>query len=116
MTEPTKTRPDRSRATEPDPPQPERPASRPWRAEGLPPGNTGDAPTPPRRDWWRFALRGLVIYAIVFGLLTLQDRLDGPQTITYSEFSQQVAETALPGVLKLLVVQALLSKQRSLTL
>jgi cell division protease FtsH len=69
--------------------KPERPPDRPWRAEGLPPGSKGGPPGPAWRRWLPSA-RWLLIYAVVFALLTLQDRQAGPQTISYSEFRQQV--------------------------
>src|SRR5690242_19514017 len=59
---------------------------RPWRTEGLP---KGEAPQR-RRSWlvWGLSLLG---YAIFFGLLTLQDRMGGPESIPYTEFKRQVA-------------------------
>src|SRR5919201_5354820 len=68
---------------------PPRPPNRPWRAEGLPPGSPGGPPKHPR-NWWGVAARAAIIYLVFFGLLTLQDRLNGPQTISYSEFVKQV--------------------------
>jgi cell division protease FtsH len=41
-------------------------------------------------NWWRVAAQGLVIYAIVFGTLTLLDRRSDVATISYSEFVKQV--------------------------
>ncbi len=75
-----------------DPAAPVGPASarsRPWRTEGLPPNDKGEPPKK-RWDWWAIVTRGLIAYLIVFGLLTLQDRLNAPETISYSEFDQQV--------------------------
>jgi cell division protease FtsH len=68
---------------------PPRPPNRPWRAEGLPRGRPEGGAKPPR-DWFGLVARGLLVYAVVFGLLTLQDRLNGPATISYSEFVKQV--------------------------
>ena len=34
----------------------------------------------------------LVGYLLLFGLLTLQDRLSGPQAVPYTEFKTQVAD------------------------
>jgi cell division protease FtsH len=68
---------------------PPRPPNRPWRAEGLPPGSPGGPPQRPR-SWWGLAARVGAIYLVFFGLVTLQDRLNGPQTISYSEFVTQV--------------------------
>jgi len=56
----------------------------PWRAEGLP-------PTDGKRSWWPSLVWWVVGYAIVFGLLTLQDRLNGPEAISYTAFKAQVA-------------------------
>jgi cell division protease FtsH len=68
---------------------PPRPPNRPWRAEGLPPGTPGGPPQQPRK-WWGVAARVGLIYLVFFGLLTLQDRLNGPTTVSYSEFVKQV--------------------------
>ena len=64
---------------------PEHPA-RPWRTEGLPKGQ-------PRRDGQagrRLAALFLGM-SVFFGLLTMQDRLSGPQAVPYTEFKAQVA-------------------------
>jgi cell division protease FtsH len=66
----------------PDPPAP----SKPWRIEGLPKREPG-APKP---RWPVFAI-WLVGYLVFFGLLTLQDRMSGPESIPYTEFKNQVA-------------------------
>src|SRR6476469_6977846 len=60
--------------------------SRPWRTEGLPPGG----PAKQRRRWITTAL-SIVGYGVLFGMLTLQDRLSGPQAVPYTEFKGQVA-------------------------
>jgi cell division protease FtsH len=59
---------------------------RPWRAEGLPPGG----PAKPRRRWLTAAM-WIGGYALLFGMLTLQDRLSGPQSVPYTEFKGQVS-------------------------
>ncbi|MEN6605302.1 MAG: ATP-dependent zinc metalloprotease FtsH [Bryobacteraceae bacterium] len=68
-----------------------RPASQtpppPWRTEGLP---QGQAPKP--RPRWTAAVVLLVGYLLFFGLLTMQDRLGGPQAVSYTEFKAQVAD------------------------
>ena len=71
--------------SETPPPEPA-PASRPWRTEGLP---KGKAPKPSRR-WLTLGL-WLAGYLVLFGMLTIQDRLSGPQAIPYTEFKTQVA-------------------------
>ncbi len=69
------------RETPPDshPPQP-------WRTEGLP---QNDAP--PRRPRWILAALMLLGYLLFFGVLTVEDRMSGPQAISYTEFKTQVA-------------------------
>jgi cell division protease FtsH len=62
------------------------PPSRPWRAEGLPKGGQPNAP----RWRWQTAAVWLVGYLILFGVLTVQDRLSGPQPVPYTEFKTQV--------------------------
>jgi cell division protease FtsH len=62
------------------------PPVQPWRTEGLPKGQ----PTSPRRRWLTMAV-WLVGYLLLFGILTLQDRLSGPQPVPYTEFKTQVA-------------------------
>jgi len=59
----------------------------PWRTEGLPQGQ----PSKPRPRW----IVGVVLlvgYLLFFGLLTMQDRLAGPQAVSYTEFKAQVAD------------------------
>jgi cell division protease FtsH len=64
----------------------DRPPSRPWRSEGVPEGRPGA----PRRRWTTAAI-WLVGYLVLFGVLTIQDRLSGPHAVTYTEFKSQVA-------------------------
>ncbi|MEY2929911.1 MAG: ATP-dependent zinc metalloprotease FtsH [Pseudomonadota bacterium] len=71
-------------AKEPRPSAP--PSVRPWRTEGLPP-----APPPPQKTrWWRLGL-GLAVYLVFFSLLTVQDWIEGPEPIRYTEFKKQVS-------------------------
>ncbi len=72
--------------TQPLPPRPDGPGQ-PWRTEGLP---KGQPPPSPQRRWTTAAI-WLIGYLLLFGLLTLQDRLSGPQAIPYTEFKAQVA-------------------------
>jgi cell division protease FtsH len=65
-------------------PAPNQPGSPPWRAEGLP-----KTPPPKRRRWLTIALWA-VGYLILFGLMTMQDRLAAPETVPYTEFKAQV--------------------------
>ena len=64
----------------------QQPPERPWRTEGLP---KGQPPTP--RPRWITAAIWLVGYLVLFGMLTVQDRLSGPQAVPYTEFKSQVA-------------------------
>ena len=66
-----------------------RPPNRPWRTEGLPPGSPGGPQKEPT-NWWRLAAQAIPIIAIAFVLLTMQDRVTGLVTISYSEFVKQV--------------------------
>ena len=58
----------------------------PWRTEGLPRGDPGR-----QRRRWITTATWLVGYGVLFGMLTLQDRLSGPQAVPYTEFKAQVA-------------------------
>jgi len=78
--------PDSQRERQPSESSPERPSSRPWRTEGLPKGQ----PTKPWPRWLTMAV-WLVGYLLLFGMLTVQDRLSGPQPVPYTEFKSQVA-------------------------
>ena len=65
----------------------EPPPSRPWRTEGLPKGQ----PTKPRPRWLTMAI-WMVGYLMLFGVLTVQDRLSGPQPVPYTDFKTQVTD------------------------
>jgi cell division protease FtsH len=67
---------------------PPQPPPRPWRTEGLPKSE----PPKPRRRWIAAAV-WILGYLLLFGVLTLQDRLSGPQPVPYTEFKSQVANT-----------------------
>src|SRR5689334_24446296 len=60
--------------------------SQPWRTEGLP-----QKQTPKQRPRWIIAAALALGYLLVFGLTTMQDRLNGPQSVSYSEFKTQVS-------------------------
>jgi cell division protease FtsH len=77
---------DPNRDAQPPQPSPRPQPSQPWRTEGLPKGQ----PTKPRRRWVSMAI-WLVGYLLLFVILTVQDRLSGPQAIPYTEFKTQVA-------------------------
>jgi cell division protease FtsH len=65
----------------------ERSHTRPWRIEGAPKGE------PPKKSApaWVQTVAWLATYLVFFGLLTLQDRMSGPQMVAYTEFKDQVA-------------------------
>jgi cell division protease FtsH len=74
---------------QPQNPQPAAPPAdqsqrRPWRTEGLPKGQPAK-----RRRWTTPAVWGAG-YLILFGLLTMQDRLARPEAVSYTEFKAQV--------------------------
>jgi cell division protease FtsH len=73
---------------EPLPPgsPPDKTPLKPWRTEGLP----KDKP-PSRRPRWTIAAAWLVGYLVLFAVVTIQDRLSGPQLLPYTEFKTQVA-------------------------
>src|SRR5262245_21506227 len=60
--------------------------TQPWRTEGLPKKDT-----PQRRPRWILLTVMMLGYLVFFGVLTIQDRMSGPQAISYTEFKAQVA-------------------------
>jgi cell division protease FtsH len=74
-------------SSEPRPPQaqPDQPPARPWRTEGLPP-----ASAKPNRPRWSMLALAALGYAIVFAILTFQDRLSAPEPVPYTAFKEQV--------------------------
>ena len=66
-------------------PPPSQAPQQPWRTEGLPPRQ----PKKPRLRRSTIAI-WLVGYLLLFGVLTVQDRLAGPQPVPYTEFKNQV--------------------------
>ena len=60
---------------------------RPWRTEGLPKGQ----PTKPRPRWLTMAI-WVGGYLMLFGVLTVQDQLSGPQPVPYTDFKAQVTD------------------------
>jgi cell division protease FtsH len=68
----------------PPPAEPTKPP-RPWRTEGLPPGQ----PPSQRPRWLRMVLWAAA-GALVFTTLTLQERLAEPDAVPYTEFKRQV--------------------------
>src|SRR4051812_95315 len=65
-------------------------APRPWRTEGLPSGGPPGDPARQRRRWITTAM-WIAGYAVLLGMLNVQDRLSGPQAVPYTEFKGQVA-------------------------
>jgi cell division protease FtsH len=70
----------------PSEPSRDQPTPRPWRTEGLPAGSAQK----PRRRWTTAAI-WLAGYLLLFGMLTVEDQLSGPQPVPYTEFKSQVA-------------------------
>ncbi len=66
-------------------PQQDEPSTQPWRTEGLPPRQS-----PPKRPGWIVLVVLLLGYLVSFAVLTVQDRLNGPQAVSYTEFKTQV--------------------------
>ncbi|MEZ5293773.1 MAG: ATP-dependent zinc metalloprotease FtsH [Vicinamibacterales bacterium] len=60
---------------------------KPWRAEGLPPE---PPPTKPNRPRWSLVALAALGYAVVFAILTFQDRLYAPELVPYTAFKEQV--------------------------
>jgi cell division protease FtsH len=86
MTAQAPSSPNASRERSPAEPTGGQPPPRPWRTEGLPKGQPHDS----RRRWITAAV-WVVGYLVLFGVLTLQDRLSGPEQVPYTEFKSQVA-------------------------
>ena len=63
--------------------------AKPWRAEGLPAPDDGRGRKP---KWWRVVAYLALGYLVVFILLSLQDGLDGPTKVPYTEFTAQVQQ------------------------
>ena len=72
----------------PPPPAPKPP--QPWRTEGLPAKDSHSPPPPPERPRWILPGIMLLGYLVFFILLTVQDQMNGPQAISYTEFKAQV--------------------------
>src|SRR5262245_24046662 len=89
MREQTRNMKDWDTAPPPSPPgaapPADRPHRRPWRTEGLP-----KEPPAKRRRWIGLAVWAAG-YLILFGSLTMQDRLARPEAVAYTEFKAQVA-------------------------
>jgi len=82
MSDPNPAQPPNPQPTAPPSDQPQR---RPWRTEGLPKGQ------PAKRRRWTTLAVWVAGYLILFGLLTMQDRLARPEAVSYTEFKAQVA-------------------------
>jgi cell division protease FtsH len=66
---------------------PDQTPPRPWRTEGMP-----AAKPEKRRQRWLPPALWFLGYLVLFGLLTMQDRLGGPEAVSYSEFKTQVTK------------------------
>jgi cell division protease FtsH len=87
MTTPNPQAPAASSGGTPSPPSSSDQAPpKPWRTEGLPPHQSQK----PRLRRSTIAI-WLVGYLLLFGILTIQDRLAGPEAVPYTEFKNQVA-------------------------
>jgi cell division protease FtsH len=86
MPAPSPEPPDSSRDRQRPVSSPPQASPRPWRTEGLP----KDEPPKPKRRWLPM-LAWAIGYLLFFGVLTVQDRLSGPQPVPYTEFKTQVA-------------------------
>jgi cell division protease FtsH len=82
--------PDASQGPQLPAPAAGRPPQRPWRTEGLPNG-PAQAPTPPSNRRWITVAIWIGGYLLLFGTLTIQDRLSAPEPIPYTELKAQVA-------------------------
>src|SRR4051812_25311462 len=70
------------------------PRPKPWRTEGLPKGKGPAAGWRPSRT----AVAWLIAYALLFGLVTMQDRVAKPHAVSYTEFKAQVASGNVSAV------------------
>ena len=77
------------------PPATGAPAPRPWRTEGVPPDKEGSAPRRPR---WSFLALWVLGYIVLFGIFTVQDQLNAPASISYTQFKEQVASRNVAAV------------------
>ena len=74
---------------QPSPGAPSESPSRPWRTEGMPPGQGGRKRSS-RRRWLRMAVAMQLIYWLAFGLVSWQDAAAGAVTVPYTVFTAQV--------------------------
>ncbi|MDA3637920.1 ATP-dependent zinc metalloprotease FtsH [Mycobacterium xenopi] len=68
-----------------------RPATKPWRTEGLPAGD-GERHRGRSPNWWLVLLIFGLGYFLLFGGLSFQDALGGPPKVSYTEFTTQVEQ------------------------
>lgn len=93
MTAPNPPAPASSGDTPSSAPSSDRSSPKPWRTEGLPPRQSQKPRV--RRSTLAIWLAG---YLLLFGVLTIQDRLAGPQAVPYTEFKNQVASKNVGAV------------------
>lgn len=62
---------------------------RPWRTEGLPNQDEGNAKKPKR---WVFWVAAAALFVIIWGVFSWQDARNAPPTIAYTEFISQVED------------------------
>ena len=69
-----------------------RPATKPWRTEGLPARDDEGGRGRRRPNWWLVLLFFGLGYFLLFGGLSFQDALGGPTKVPYTEFTTQVEQ------------------------
>jgi cell division protease FtsH len=85
--------PSKSPSDRPPAPPSGEPPQKPWRTEGLPAGQAAK----PRRPIPKLAIFAIA-YLVLFGLLTLQDRMSGPEAVSYTEFKAEVKKQNIKEV------------------
>jgi cell division protease FtsH len=93
MTDQQTSSPSNAPSNRPASPPPSQPPQKPWRTEGLPAGQ----PPGPRRRVPKLAIFAAA-YLALFGLLTLQDRMSGPEAVSYTQFKAEVKKQNIKEV------------------
>jgi cell division protease FtsH len=70
---------------------PDQPGPKPWRTEGLPKDQS-------KKRRWLTVLIWSAGYLILFGVMTVQDRMASPETVPYTEFKTQVTSANVAEV------------------
>ena len=91
MNETARRPPASARGPAPSSQPPAQAPKQPWRTEGVPGSGAPNQQQQPRGRGWRSLVVQLIVgYGLFFLLLTAQDRSGGPQTVSYTEFTEQV--------------------------